>query len=807
MKRYLITGAMALLAGFYLTSCTHDDVGYDNLYEEKTQTFEKAFKNLYGQIDPKHDWGFTPIDVNFDSNISASQAATRGINANANEWADPTKQYGGWIVPDPLTDAQKDKVRRYFQTHPNPDGVTFSYKDFFVQQVYKGGTNLVGSQSPEVYYAASGQKINSSKQMDHLTCGSYGEGAETRYYYDHIEKFNEGDATELDVLNNGQYVGGTSHRDKIALMVDSKSDCFGYWNSNGSIGHNDMYIIVAGSEIQKWENTKTADWNGETQNADVSGMWFVGFDFEQLVGNDVYTNNFYEYNGKQYHYLIAETNQYCGDLKHIDPEPQGDEVGKLLKDGYLPVNNSANKDWVKPQGCADGYYSDWIVRVIPGVKKDTSNDQQEEHETHITSNKYTAKRHLIIDKGRIFVEDLYNATRADIDYNDAVYDAIIWYDYDVEVDRSLGKDSIQTIEDGEKKFRVEMALLAAGGTIPLKIAGDKFGDVHQAFGVGLTTIVNTVGEASNVFGSLVTGQPYVHRSFDYTNEIYAIMEAKKEAHPDDPVTITINDIPVDVLWVTGDISYAARLNNKQTYTYQKDDQGKLVIENGEPLKVSSNDPVVPHLICVPIGTRWPQERVNIGLEDEGPYHLFPNYVADEDGYKNRVWKENVDEYLLYPDNRSPLAYSDKSKGFAYLTDKKASVEGTILWPTSYTTPSSPQDLGNWNNRIEIKPDNLFENNININQCIRLYGNVSDTNDWMVQLYGGMWGNNGTFDNDGKLGEYSNSTNSDVATKGYIEIPLTEYIVTMLTQYHSWGVACIIQGKNFTLTHITVVPKS
>ena len=74
MKKCLITGAMALLAGFYLTSCTHDDIKYSSLYEEKTQTYDKVFKELYGTIDPNHDWGFKALG----SAYSSTRALTLG---------------------------------------------------------------------------------------------------------------------------------------------------------------------------------------------------------------------------------------------------------------------------------------------------------------------------------------------------------------------------------------------------------------------------------------------------------------------------------------------------------------------------------------------------------------------------------------------------------------------------------------------------------------------------------------------------------------------------------------------------------
>lgn len=741
MKKYLITGAMALLAGFYLTSCTHDDIEYTSLYEEKTQNFEKVFKDLYGTIDPNHDWGFTPYVLDGISTTNGTRALTRGVNANGNMWAND------WVVPAALTAQQKDKVRRWFQQHKNPQGVSFSYKDFFVQQVYKGGTNTTDSESPEKYTAADGSEFVGSQHMDHLTCGTWGDGATTedndgRNFYDHVNNFNNGNCTDW----NG-----------LMLMVDSRSDAFGYYNSNGSVGHN-LYVIIPGNEIQEWDSTGGSE-------ANVSNMYFVGLDFEQIIGDNVYADKWYTGpDGNKYHYLNANMNQYCGHVVKRDPEPTGADAQKLLDDGYLPKDGDT-KTWVKPASCADGYYSDWIVRVIPGTKKSSGGNQEKEEEKTTTSNKYSAKRHEIIAIGRVFVEDLYNATRADIDYNDAVFDAIIWKESDIVVNKAA-QDTIES--ESNIKYTVEIALLAAGGTIPMTIAGSTknehgFGDVHSAFGVGLTTIVNTVGEASNVFGSMVTGKNYAYHKFDYTTEIDALIREKGY--------VTLNDIPIDVVWTSNNVPVAARLNNKQT-TYKKDAEGKLLYDKNHKAipDEESDEARVPHILQVPIGTAWPQERVNIGLKDEGPYHNFPDYVSNHDvefwnkDYSNDDISEIViDPFYLYADNRSPLAYRDKSTGYAYLTniEKIVEVEGTPLWSESTTSGQF---------EVTFNQSASLLNNAAETSKIRIYVTSPSTGYWHVNLCNKAWQNYSIPDwNNSSTKSYNNQP---ADFPGYVEFSLT-----------------------------------
>ena len=103
---------------------------------------------------------------------------TRGENANRNEWADPDKAYGGWIVPPALTDGQKERVYKYFQTHPDITYEDPHLTDFFVQQVYKGKDDAMSGTyqgnrtfSAEEYQSANSDMVTGSNHMDLLTCG------------------------------------------------------------------------------------------------------------------------------------------------------------------------------------------------------------------------------------------------------------------------------------------------------------------------------------------------------------------------------------------------------------------------------------------------------------------------------------------------------------------------------------------------------------------------------------------------------------------------------------------------------------
>lgn len=360
MKKILFVGITALA----MASCTHDDYAPVSKQEQYQAVFEKEF----GAVNPNVNWGFTPQQVfTFDEN--GKLIGTRGANTEANQW------YQYLTVPAPLTDAQKDVVRKWFQTHKKPQGLEVNWSDFFVQQVYKGGTNTEGSESPENYNTLkdgvpTNTKVTGSDHMDWLACGS-----EESQYKDHINNFNGGDADDMNVgEGNNKF-----HQDKIMYMHDYNTTCFGFHDSYGQTYYYDSYVLIPGDIIDPI----------------VAGMYFVGFDYKTAK----YDN------------------------------------------GEIRVN-------------PDGYYSDWIVRVVPGLNAPGT----------------AAMRVMVED---IIDENLKVVKSSDWDFNDAVFD-------------------VRFEGSGNDRYAV-ITLHAAGGTKYLTIGGqgDKGVEVHEALGVETGTMVNT----------------------------------------------------------------------------------------------------------------------------------------------------------------------------------------------------------------------------------------------------------------------------------------------------------------------------
>ena len=234
-------------------------------------------------------------------------ATSTGINANANEWADCSgeKEFGGWLVPDPLTDEQKEVVRKYFQANPGGGYVDPQWRHFFVQQVYTGGTATPSTGNGESTMAADGVNSYTSANMNLLTVG---------YNEQHINNFNGGsysgsgmkykdaNGNEVDadvntdgsvnVLDKGYTVNDFAdhhHSDQIMLMVNiDDTECMGYHNSGASIQRNDKAKLVDWTVIRDWANSNGL--NGDCLN-DGWDRSFVGFDFELLPQDKVYALN------------------------------------------------------------------------------------------------------------------------------------------------------------------------------------------------------------------------------------------------------------------------------------------------------------------------------------------------------------------------------------------------------------------------------------------------------------------------------------------------------------------------------------
>ena len=468
MKKYLMTGiaAVAMCAAF--TSCSHDvdpisQEQLDQLEAEKVfQNYEKAFIATFGQPAANQDWGF------------GGSAFTRTADPRGNMWASE-----GWNVPPVISKEQKDIVRRYFQQNTPLGYKDPEWSNFWIQQVYKGGSKTTdGSQTTEKYTIGNSSEVTGGDHMDHL-CSKSESGVE-----DHVNDFNNSD--------NNDWEGRM-------LMVSSSTYSFGYINSNATAIHYDKAALVNWRVIAQWAVDNGLESSVETSV--LNDGWnrsYMGFDWEQALPDDCYRVNIqttggwtspenykegveyyngfevvsktystFEFEGQTYRFLSANSNQYAYDqneptyhgIKNItnDADLTDALIRDLLSKGYLPYSDT-KKDWIKLSTGADGYYSDWIVTLTEATKGE---------------NPYPNATSL-----RVMAEDLSANEASDFDFNDVVLDFVASAD---------GKSAT-------------IYLQAAGGTLPLRINENDAWEVHKLFGVATNVMVNTGATAKGLNG-------------------------------------------------------------------------------------------------------------------------------------------------------------------------------------------------------------------------------------------------------------------------------------------------------------------
>lgn len=297
MKKYLMTIAAAAMCAAF-TSCSHDFDFDQAAQEDRVQSkYDQAFLNyIGGTIDPDQDWGFSATrGITRSGNTGETYPATHeykdasgkviaGANMNHNQWGSTdltSMPFGGWIVPDPLTPGQKERVRLYFQANPNLSNYDPHYANFYVQQVYTGGTSVPTTGNHEATAGADGQ-THQGMTLNQLTVGTA---------CSHINDFNAGTCTTSSVLNHE----GKTQNDEITLMVNvDDTSCFGFHETSGSNTstnnqHNDKWALVSAAVIDAW-----AAQNGNPGEA-VVDKWdrsFMGFDYELLPESDIVTDSY-----------------------------------------------------------------------------------------------------------------------------------------------------------------------------------------------------------------------------------------------------------------------------------------------------------------------------------------------------------------------------------------------------------------------------------------------------------------------------------------------------------------------------------
>lgn len=508
-------------------------------------------------------------------------------------------------------------------------------------------------------------------------------------------------------------------------------------------------------------NNRTKVWNG-SQLVDAASVGEVG----ELWGNKV----LYPYipgTKTKIRMMIEQSNEYCGTTTTItdaqlEYEINNDgkyanlgKVYELLDDFALPRVNSAGKTWIKVGNCADGYYSDWIVSFLPAGGP----AQPSYRYPYESIDEWTQ-----IERGRVFCEDLGRATREDLDYNDVVFDAIIFQNHtkytkwrETYVNGVKTKTEVWEGPTEATKYYANVEILAAGGTIPITVADYQ---VHDQFSpkAGITTMVNTRDNNSTAFGSFETR----------------------------------NSAQIGTEWK----SFEAKLPNGSTQTYNlklfeiakpADNQFiktiKIVsnFDNAQVRELAGEKGGAPQKFMVPVGTKWTSERKNISL-------AYPGFDAWVTGGA-APWSKVNSTYTYdqsHNSNSVQLPLVMKAR-------RTISTEGEqALWTGSQQYGSS-WSLADMSATLDL--DKFYPGD-----RLRFYGENIGDEAWITVVIGDI---KPYFIDSDFPNYYVDATGKKVTrTTGCIEVLLDENSAALLNSKVSDGkVTFQVQGRNFTLTRI------
>jgi hypothetical protein len=652
MKKYLINGAMALIVGGFIVSCSHDDISQPATVDQMTKSFDEMFTELYGPIAPNHNWGFETVAAEpGEEQLEAAEeerAATRSAERAATRTPDEFK----WEISS-------------------------GYDATFNNQYYVDVLNLL----PEEKDAAS-------------------------------------------KLNNFEFVSRGPFEFSIIYSQTSGHDEIGYYYYNPNGENNNITRVAFVADIQNLSNYVQITQNGNNWSSrakvftvNIPAGYRVGFYVKQGDNPIMYSNQ--EFNSdsdirtKGHRYYSAIVNK-------------GGEAYLLgLEDWFFRYNDHI-------ADCNDVIMAISKRTDTPPTVVDVDDpDDPDPIKTPAYKEDYTFQKDtymVIKDQGRVFCEDIATANmgvKEDIDYNDIVFDARVWRVYDKEV-TTANSAIIAKTETGERnvRYQYDISLLATGGTIEEKVNGV---DVHNKFGVGQAFIVNTWTPncVSSLSGQWNTPTNVITpKDFSYTLSYNEVDESN----------IGISTIPIEVKYGGNNMK---ALNNRETNS-----EGKST---------------APYKLCLPLGTLWPIERVNIDQAYD-----FKSYVNSPD---NKFYTSIKKSENLYKNAPTSSIQDGKEKGATVkIEGTKTKSSWWVVWTGEVT---------------EYKTIDLYDYNFAGGQTLRFFGKGI-----LNVAYGS--GSTDRIISEGNLNE-----------DGYIDVKINNAQASLLSQ------GLLISGSNFKLTKIVV----
>ena len=470
--------AITLIATLSLNSCSD----FDNGFDEATIKYNQNFLDRYGPIDPNHDWGFGEIG-SLDE-IGGGKATRATIETNNNMLIQKNQNTNEWEAnPDYFKDTKLDIPGMPFDADGDADGGHYYIgADGYLQGYEPGLTpktrdefnKIEGNYLPgihgdvtdeEIAYVSAWFRTHKSVPSDKVRF--------SEFFIQHIsidkdrinygEMLNEGQSNweetelypwelngDIESKNNpGEYPTGIAYSmDQLKIEVEGIEETSHVNNFNGNenpISENNAFLFKDGKKsdriIQYW-------------HADKPNEYTTSFSYRNSNTWD-----------RNWTYL----------LKHLE-FTLGEHGERHYSGFYLGFDYwGSNEDGGKT---ADGYYSNWIVKLSPG-RPDSYYDEDKEERPEPKPDPTPSYYYR-----RIMCEDLGNTN--DFDFNDLVFD--VYY---------TGKSG---------NYTANITVQAAGGTLPIYIGepkADNSNEAHKILGQPgvngkYTPIINKGGHRTTV---------------------------------------------------------------------------------------------------------------------------------------------------------------------------------------------------------------------------------------------------------------------------------------------------------------------
>lgn len=749
MKKYLIQGALALVASATLVSCHVDDDFSTSIVSEKFKAYEQVFEEEFGKINPNQDWGFGEASQATRTRAAQTRGIAKAMPTKPNKFRDTAPDMPSYYN---TSKEVKDNVNRfsgdinnlsggetiYFDANSevynlqnrdnliiyivgnvtlnqgtsangtgtkicvtNGSKLTITYSISNNLQIYlapsatldltgvkdwQGNEVVANFQNPySGIYLNSGSVVKAKGLSFYASSTVYNKGgrleASALDVHDGSLFYNDGTLavsgaivthnTDAEIINKGTLTGASlevsagarmHNLENATVKVSGKTfvdNSNSQWMNDGDYTSGNFEITASGYDV--WNNcmlTVTAKDTKGSGNFFLNRATFVldggasviadSFTWEDTssfylggkslldVAGELKTNNYnsgYGFHGESSDYSVIRAGRITkgkGDVQY-----SMSYYGNL----YIDTNTHFAQGYINKDGQQQPYYYyDSTVKLKfenqtlpegfkiekskcnPGYPSGTTTDEvtipviTEKSYIQRTYKQYRYKT-TQYDCGRIMCEDLGKVSASDIDFNDVVFDAYIYNMVPV------SRTRITKIENGSeteiqgwgnwsedteyasKTYKAtDIYLLAGGGTIPVTVAGV---DLKNAYNTSHTMLINTVDDSDE------------DDAKTYGNVYDNSQSYKQPADLKDLRNInTLKDI-------------------------------KIVVKYGSQVyELEAYKGAAPHKICVPIGTRWPYERVEINqaysFEDYVKTYTPTDTTVTYNGDESKVVKEIID---------------------------------------------------------------------------------------------------------------------------------------------------------------------